>query len=592
MSDDRKTRKELLEELRELRLRCPRLEAESVNRMDQPINASAVSVRDAVRGVPADTENEGLREALSAMFNSMPDAILVHDEKGLIEYANDGAAEILGLGRRAKSRPLDSADAYYGPMESRPLLREIWGEVIEGTPRSFEWQVRRMDEGAVFDAEVYLRNIRLKGRYLVLAAVRDISERKRVERALQKALETAVRLRAEAEAASQAKSEFLANVSHELRTPLNAIMGFAELLVSETFGELNDRQSGYVNEIYGAGDHLLQLINGILDLAKIEVGRMDLQLSDVNLGLLLEHCLLMVKERAMKHRLQIELKVAEGINRALFRADEVKLKQILFNLLSNAAKFTPDGGLVVLAAERQKDEVVISITDTGIGIDPEDQSRIFHPFEQVDSSLVRRHQGTGLGLALTRRLVELHNGRLWLESRGKDKGSAFRFTVPFIEAETETDAGRSAKTTTSPDGSIALERTPFRPLWAGEASPTVLVVEDNEANMVLACALLESFGCAVLPACNAGVGMDAAKECQPALILMDVQLPGMDGLTAIRILKKDPKTAHIPIVAVTAHAMKEHKTKALAAGCDGYLAKPINARELFEIVRRCLGEGP
>jgi signal transduction histidine kinase len=240
------------------------------------------------------------------------------------------------------------------------------------------------------------------------------------------------RLYEELEAASRHKSEFLATMSHELRTPLNAIIGFSQVLKQQMYGPLNEQQADYVDDVLSSGQHLLNLINDILDLAKVEAGRMELQPSTFELPVLLENAASMVRERA--NRQGIGLSVAADDSAADMEGDERKVKQILFNLLSNAVKFTPSGGKVTLAARATGDQVVISVRDTGIGIRPEDQERIFEEFYQVGAS--RTQEGTGLGLALTRRLVELHGGQLTVESE-PGVGSTFTVTMPRHQAGVE-----------------------------------------------------------------------------------------------------------------------------------------------------------
>jgi signal transduction histidine kinase len=254
------------------------------------------------------------------------------------------------------------------------------------------------------------------------------------------------RAQIEAEVANIAKSEFLANMSHELRTPLNHIIGFTELVLDENFGELNKVQTEYLSDVHHSSIHLLSLINDILDLSKVEAGKLELQPTCVKLCELLESSLTMVKEKALKHGIKLSNSL-HGV-RDTITADERKLKQIIYNLLSNAVKFTPDGGSVSLTAQNCKPDdaqffdmdndnsyIKITVTDTGIGINPDGLDLIFNPFEQVETSKSRKYQGPGLGLSLTKSLVELHGGMIWAESEGEGKGSTFSFTLPITLTE-------------------------------------------------------------------------------------------------------------------------------------------------------------
>ncbi len=356
-------------------------------------------------------------ETTRALLNATTDAALMVDIDGIILAANHVAAARLGVtGEEIVGQNL----LHLFPAQISEERRMRAAEVVRtGRPDRF---VDR--EGDVYQDNTVYPVFGADGRVEMLAVFsRDITDQIASEKALLSAKE-------EAEHASKAKSEFLANMSHELRTPLNAIIGFSEVLNDEIFGPLNERQMKYVKHVLGSGRHLLRLINDILDLAKVESGKMDLSITRVNLVELLENSLFMIKERAAAHDLRVELDVREDLGQLHIEADEVKLRQVIFNLLSNATKFTPDGGRIILSADRHEGEIVIGVTDSGIGLKPEDQKRIWGPFEQVDSSLSRRHEGTGLGLALSRRMVEAQGGRIRVESEGEGKGCAFSFTIP------------------------------------------------------------------------------------------------------------------------------------------------------------------
>jgi len=228
------------------------------------------------------------------------------------------------------------------------------------------------------------------------------------------------------EIASKHKSEFLANMSHELRTPLNAIIGFSEVLAERMFGDINEKQAEYISDILQSGQHLLSLINDILDLSKIEAGRMELELSDFDLPSTIENTLMLVRERAVRRGIALGRSIDERLG--TIRADERKVKQVLLNLLSNALKFTPDGGQISVRAAVQDGMVEISVTDTGVGIAPDDQEMVFEEFRQVGTAS-KKVEGTGLGLAISRKFIELHGGRIWVKST-VGSGSAFTFTLP------------------------------------------------------------------------------------------------------------------------------------------------------------------
>ncbi len=268
---------------------------------------------------------------------------------------------------------------------------------------------------------------------IILLAIEDITERKEIETGLEKAHEDLKELAAELNRTARTKSEFLANMSHELRTPLNSINGFSEVLYDETFGPLNEKQKKYVNNVLTSGKHLLLLINQILDMAKVEAGKMTLSLSGLPMKSLLHEISLLVADMVSKKKIEMLLEIADDLPN--IEADELKVKEIIYNLLSNAVKFTPEGGEIGMRAKKAGSEIEIVVWDTGVGIAPENMEKIFEGFFRVDTPYSRVTEGTGLGLPLSKKLVELHGGNLSVESEGLDKGTSVRFTLPITSGK-------------------------------------------------------------------------------------------------------------------------------------------------------------
>lgn len=277
----------------------------------------------------------------------------------------------------------------------------------------------RHANGSTFPMEVAVAEAKLGDTSFYVGTFRDLTERKRMEEEL-------IATKRSAEAANHAKSEFLANMSHELRTPLNSIIGFSEILVEKTFGDLNEKQAKYLNNILTSGKHLFALINDILDLSKVEAEKIELKIEEFLLADVFDECRTLVKNIASRKGILLDFQM-QGIS--TIKADPVRFKQIMYNLLSNAVKFTPDKGRVDIEAKQVDGMVQIAVKDTGIGIVKEDSEKVFEEFKQIDSSYAKQYQGTGLGLPLTKKLVELHGGKIWLESE-QGKGSTFTFTIP------------------------------------------------------------------------------------------------------------------------------------------------------------------
>src|SRR5882762_4921718 len=370
----------------------------------------------------------------------------------------------------------------------------------------------------------------------------------------------------EVEHATKLKSKFLASMSHELRTPLNAIVGFSDLLAEGVPGELNPKQKRFVNHIKQGSAHLLQLINDILDLSKIEAGQLELHCESFHVKDALPEVLSIIRPLAMAKNIQVEHDVAT--ERPAY-ADRVRFKQILYNLLSNAVKFTPKDGRITIVCTEDGELVSISVTDTGIGIRAEDQAVVFEEFRQVEGSKDSTQEGTGLGLAITKRLVEQQGGKISLVSE-LGKGSRFSFTLP-AGAKTETSATDAASAT-----------PPHRAAVVEGRKPLVLVVDDEgPARELLASYLDPEYRTAMAE--SGAEAVRRAQQLQPDAITLDVLMPGSSGFETLAALRKNPETANIPIIVVS---IVDQKQVGFALGAADYLIKPIRKSVLLEAIRK------
>ena len=419
--------------------------ANQIDFEDNP--ADMAIIRDITERKKAEEGQKLLEQNFRNSLNNSPMGVTIADLEFNTVYANQTFMDIFGYENLNQVKASPPQEHYTPQTYAEYLLRKEQWSRCEPVPENIEIEIARKD-GTIRHLQIFLKNVLWDGKQQYQTLYNDITERKEATdqlamlneelKSFNSQLETKVEERTKqleeavevAEASNRAKSDFLASMSHELRTPLNAIIGFSQVLNEKYFGDLNDKQSEYVADIVDSGKHLLSLINDILDLSKIEAGKMELDVSEVKISELLQNSLVMIKEKALSHSISLDLQIAENINGTKIKGDERRLKQVMFNLLSNSAKFTPDGGAITVEARKEEKELEISVSDTGIGMTPQEQKKLFEAFYQASGGIKGKTPGTGLGLAITKSIVEKHGGKIWMESEGTNKGSKFTFTLP------------------------------------------------------------------------------------------------------------------------------------------------------------------
>jgi PAS domain S-box-containing protein len=389
--------------------------------------------------------------------------------------------------------------------------------------------------------------------------------------------------------AARMKDEFLATMSHELRTPLTAVQGLSEALQMGIYGTLNDKQLKALGTIRESGQHLLDLITDILDLSKLEAGKLELQADRVAVEDVCQASLRFVRQLALKKNLHVGLTFDPHVTS--LQADARRLKQMLVNLLSNAVKFTPAGGRVGLTVEgdAQRQVVRFVVWDTGIGIAPEDLPRLFQPFTQLDSRLAREYEGTGLGLSLVQRMAELHGGDVTVESEGVlGKGSRFTLTLPWRTVTASEPAAPPPVEKAQSPAPVTQSQPAPPAAGAPLMEPVLLLVDDNQDTLFTLSTYLEAQAYKVYTAASGEAALALAESLRPQIILLDIQMPAMDGLEVLRRLRAHADLATVPVVALTALAMPEDRERCLAAGANAYLSKPVQLRELKQTLHDLL----
>ncbi len=510
-------------------------------------------------------------EDYAALLDGAPDAIVVVDERAIIEFANRRTTDLFGwrpdelIGQPIERLVPDRFGGHHVGHRSRyiasPSVRPM------GSGRAL---FARRRDGSEFPVEISLSPLRTDRGMLVSSIIRDVSERVQREQELE-------RLRALADAANAAKSEFLSSMSHELRTPLNAVLGFAQLLGRSRKNPLDDRQLEMLGHITKGGEHLLRLIDEILDLARIEAGSVSISIESVDTAQVIVEVTTSIQAVAARAGISVAIETpAQGLPRVA--ADRTRFMQILMNFGSNAVKYGRQGGIVRFVAATTADgHVRITVVDDGIGIPADKHAQVFQPFQRAGQER-GQIEGTGIGLAITKRLAELMGGSIGFESE-HGRGSSFWVELPRSADEVPVAVGSAPS---APRGTSPLQ---------DDGSPRIVIVyiEDNPANVELMVHVLEQFErIELFTAPTAEQGIELVERLRPVAVIMDVNLPGMSGIDATRRLRASPSTQDIPVIGLSAAAMPRDRQLAAEAGFFRYLTKPFDIDEMMDALEAVL----